>query len=264
MDGIKDASGEQHRIERIVREVKRLADERYAAVYRRFFKTGKGEYGYGDHFLGVTNPKIRLVVKDVWRRTSAEEAAMLVQSGWHEVRLCGLLILVAHFEQAYRKNDGPAMHRLCSLYLSLYQHINNWDLVDLTVYKIAGRYELLTRDFALMDEWIRPGYTLWQRRMAMVATWIHARNGFYDKLTERAEALLAARHDLLHKATGWMLREMYKHDGLGREALNGFLEKHIAEMPLVTLCYAMEKMSAPEREYWRARWKNTSLGFTHI
>lgn len=239
----------------IEQAIRQLADERQAAISRRFFKTGKGDYGEGDRFLGVTNPKIRLVAREAWRQTSMEEAARLVRSDWHEVRLCGLLILVARFEQAFKKGDEPTMRRIFELYLSLHPHINNWDLVDLSVYKIAGRYELLVQDFSRMDEWAAPDKTLWQRRMAMVSTWMHARHGYYEKLTERAETMLTARHDLLHKATGWMLREMYKHDEHGRDALERFLNKHIMEMPSVTLSYAMEKMSQQERAYWREQRK---------
>lgn len=239
----------------IEQALKQLADRRQAAIYQRFFKTGVGEYGEGDRFLGVVNPKVRLVVKQAWRETSLVEAAKLVHNEWHEVRMCGLLILVAHFEDAYKKGDKAAMDDIVDLYLSLHQHINNWDLVDLTVYKIVGRYELLTQDFADMDEWISPDHSLWQQRMAMVATWMHARNGLHEKLIERAEVLLSSRHDLLHKAAGWMLREMYKHDDRGRDHLEQFLELHVATMPSVMLSYATEKMSRQERSYWRERRK---------
>lgn len=232
-----------------------FSDKRQAAIYQRFFKTETGGYGEGDRFLGVTNPKVRTVVRDVWRQTSINDAAALAQSQWHEVRMCGILILVAHFEHAYRKADMPLMQHIAERYLALYPYINNWDLVDLSVYKIVGRLELLSHDFSLMDEWIRPSHTLWQRRMAIVATWMHARQGFYHKLTERAEQLLNANHDLLHKATGWMLREMYKHDDDGRAALEHFLENHICEMPSIMLSYAMEKMRPEERQYWRERRK---------
>lgn len=196
---------------------------------------------------------MRLVVKKSWQQTSIEDAAKLATSRWHEVRQCGLQILVAHFEQSYNKQDHNTMRRIVGLYLTLHPHINNWDLVDMSVYKIVGRYELLTHDYSAMDEWIRPNHSLWQQRMSMVATWIHARQGFYEKLTERAETLLPARHDLLHKATGWMLREMYKHDENGRKALLSFLEKHVMEMPATMLSYAMEKMGKDERAYWRSR-----------
>lgn len=240
----------------IEQAIMQFADERQAAIYKRFFKTGKGEYGEGDHFLGVTNPKIRLVVREAWRQTGIDEAAKLVHNKWHEIRMCGLLILVAHFERAYKQKDKPMMHRIFDLYLSLHPYINNWDLVDLSVYKIVGRYELLTQDFSTMDEWILPGHTLWQRRMTIVATWMHARNGFYNKLMERADILLTSSHDLLHKAAGWMLREMYKDSERGRSSLEDFLETNIAEMPSVMLSYAMEKMSEQEREHWRTMRKD--------
>lgn len=233
-----------------------MADERQAAVSRRFFKTEAGGYAENDRFLGVTNPRVRAVVKEVWRRAALDDAEVLVRSKWHEVRLCGVLILVAHFEQAYKKSDLATMRQICARYLSLYPFVNNWDLVDLSVYKIVGRLEMLTQDFAQMDEWIRPGHTLWQQRMAMVATWTHARHGFYDKLTERAVFLLPAHHDLLHKAAGWMLREMYKHDERGRRTLECFLEAHIHEMPSVMLSYAMEKMDGQQRAFWRAKRKD--------
>lgn len=235
--------------------IQQLADKRQAAICQRFFKTETGGYGEGDRFLGVTNPKIRLVVKEAWRQTAVEEAAQLARSEWHEVRLCGLLILVAHFERAFKKGDEAAMRKIVELYLSLHPHINNWDLVDLSAYKIVGRYELLTEDYALMDEWIKPNHTLWQRRMAMVATWMHARHGFYEKITERAECLLSARHDLLHKAAGWILREMYKHDEQGKDSLGQFLNAHVCEMPPIMLSYATEKMTVSERAYWRERRK---------
>jgi len=239
----------------IEQAIQQLADKRQAAICQRFFKTETGGYGEGDRFLGVTNPKIRLVVKEAWRQTAVEEAAQLARSEWHEVRLCGLLILVAHFERAFKKGDEQAMRKIVELYLSLHPYINNWDLVDLSVYKIVGRYELLTEDYALMDEWIKPNHTLWQRRMAMVATWMHARHGFYEKITERAECLLTARHDLLHKAAGWILREMYKHDEQGKDSLGQFLNAHVREMPPIMLSYATEKMTVSERAYWRERRK---------
>lgn len=241
----------------IERALMQLADERQATVAQRFFKTGPGEYGEGDCFLGITNPKVRFVVKETWKQTSLDEAIELAKSRWHEVRLCALLIMVAHFEQACKKNDEPKMRFIVDLYLSLHPYINNWDLVDLSAYKIIGRYELMHPAFTLMDEWITPGHTLWQQRIAMVATWWHAHKGCYDKIVSRAEILLNAQHNLLHKAAGWMLREMYKQDSGGQVALEDFLEQHIRQMPSVMLSYAMEKMSESERLYWRKQRKDT-------
>lgn len=235
----------------IVEALMQFADPKQALIAQRFFKTGPGEYGAGDCFLGITNPKVRLVVKEAWKQTSLDDAAKLIKSQWHEVRLCGLLIMVVHFETAWRKNDEIAMRHIVNSYLSLHLHINNWDLVDLSAYKIIGRYELLHPEFALMDVWITPTHSLWQQRIAMVATWWHAHQGHYDKLLARAEILLDSSHQLLHKASGWMLREMYKHDEAGKEALNGFLKQHIRRMPCIMLSYAMEKMSDNERHHWR-------------
>lgn len=232
--------------------IMQFADERQAAVMRRFFKTGPGEYGEGDCFLGVTNPRVREVVKMAWKQTDLDEAAALAASRWHEVRLCGLLIMVAHFERAWRRNDEAAMRRVVDRYLSLHPYINNWDLVDLSAYKIIGRYELLHPEFVTMDRWITPCHTLWQQRIAMVATWWHAHEGRYDRLLSRAEVLLDAKHDLLHKAVGWMLREMYKHDDAGRQALDRFLRRHISSIPSTMLSYATEKLPAPTRLHWQS------------
>lgn len=228
-----------------------FANERRAAKVSRFFKTAPGEYGEGDCLLGIPNPMVRLVVKEAWKQTTLAEAAELAKSRWHEVRLCALLIMVAHFERAWKRGDEAVMRQIVDLYVSLHPYINNWDLVDLSAYKIVGRYELEHSDFTLMDEWITLGHTLWQRRIAMVATWWHAHEGRYDKLVDRAEALLDARHDLLHKAAGWMLREMYKHNAAGEDALDIFFQRHIKKIPSVMLSYAMEKMTPGERQRWR-------------
>lgn len=241
--------------EEIISALRQFASAEQAVIAQRFFKTGPGEYGEGDCFLGVPNPKVRLVVKEAWRQTSIDEAVSLVNSKWHEARLCGLLILVAKFEQAYKLKDETTMRHIVERYLSLHPNINNWDLVDLSAYKIIGRYEMLHPDFVLMAEWIKPDHTLWQQRIAMVATWWHAHNGCYDKLIKRAEMLLSARHDLLHKAAGWMLREMCKHDAAGHDALEYFLELHISEMPSIMLSYATEKLPETTRQYWRSQRK---------
>lgn len=230
-----------------------LANEHYKKVFVRFFKTGKGEYGEGDHFLGIQNPKVRMVVKESWKETTIEQAAELVHSKWHEIRQCGLLIMVEHFQWAMKKKDDETMTKIFETYTSLYKYINNWDLTDLSCYKIIGEYEMLHDDTHLMDEWIKPTNTLWQQRMSMVATWKHIRYDRYDKVIERATYLLDSKEDLLHKAAGWMLREMYKHNETGKAMLEGFLEQHIHRMPSVMQSYAMEKMSADEKAYWRSK-----------
>ena len=232
-----------------------LADEDKRLILMGFFKTGKGEYGEGDQFLGITNPQIRQVVKLAWKNTSVEEAAMLVHSPWHEIRQCGLLILVEHFQRAHKKQDDAAMALIFNTYTSLHPFINKWDLVELSVDKIIGEYEMIHPEVTLMDEWIRPGHTLWQQRMAMVATWKHIRYNRYDKVIERASLLLYSPHDLLHKASGWMLRELYKHSEAGKSLLDKFLEEHIMQMPSTMLSYAIERMPENDKAYWRSRRK---------
>ena len=230
-----------------------LANAHKRQILMGFFKTGKDEYGEGDKFLGITNPQTRNVVKLAWKSTSIEEAAIIVHSQWHEIRLCGLLILVEHFQKALKQKDDTTMTQVFNKYTSLHPFINNWDLVDLSVYKIIGEYEMLHPEITLMDEWIKPNHTLWQQRMAMVATWKHIRYDRYDKVIDRATILLDSKHDLLHKAAGWMLREMYKHSETGKQLLEDFLEAYITHMPSVMLSYAIERMPDTNKNHWRTK-----------
>ena len=138
------------------------------------------------------------------------EAAELVKSPMHEVRLCGLLIMVEHYLRAMKRKDVGYMAEIFSTYTTLHPHINNWDLVDLSAIKIVGNHEVLNPDILLMDEWIKPeGHSLWQQRIAMVSTWMLIRNNREDVCFNRAKELLSSPHDLLHKAAGWMLREAW-------------------------------------------------------
>ena len=228
-----------------------LANEKNAKILMRFFKTGKGQYGEGDSFLGVKNPQTRMVVKEAWKSTTIEDATDLIRNKWHEIRLCGLLILVEHFQRAKKQKDDATMTEIFNKYVSLHKHINNWDLVDLSVYKIVGEYEILHPEVTLIKEWISPDYSLWQQRISMVATWIHIRYDKYDELIRRAEVLLGSKEHLLHKAAGWMLREMYKHDILGKQELSCFLERNAGRIPSTMLSYACEKMGEQERMHWR-------------
>lgn len=230
-----------------------MADAEKARGMMRFFKCGPGEYGEGDKFLGIKNPDVRLVVREAWKDCPPEEAVRLVPSEWHEVRLTGLLILVEHFLRAKRKKDEALIHSIFRHYTALHPHINNWDLVDLSAPKIVGNYEMRFPEERLMDAWIKPENTLWQRRIAMVACWMHVREGHYGQLLMRAEALLDTKEDLLHKASGWMLREMQQSSEEGREQLIQFLENHVREMSATMLSYATEKLPVEERHYWQQR-----------
>lgn len=229
-----------------------MADESQAKHLLRFFKTGPGEYGEGDRFIGLKNPQVRLVVKEVWKETPLSESEKLAKSPLHEVRLCGLLIMVEQYLRAKKKKDKDTMEKIFKSYTALHPYVNNWDLVDLSAIKIVGNHEVINDDLRLMDEWIKPeGHTLWQQRIAMVSTWMLIRDKRPDKCVWRAKHLLSSPHDLLHKAAGWMLREMWKKGY--REELRGFLEENVRNMPSIMLSYACEQMQEDERKEWQTK-----------
>lgn len=235
-----------------------MADERHARQLLRFFKTGPGEYGEGEKFIGLKNPQVRMVVKEAWKDTPLQEAIKLVKSPLHEVRLCGLLIMVEQYLKAMKSKDADEMNLIFNTYISLHPHINNWDLVDLSAIKIVGNHESLNPEISLMNEWIEwEGHTIWQQRIAMVSTWMLIRHGQADVCFQRAAKLLDSSHDLLHKAAGWMLREAWKK-GYKNE-LREFLEHYITRMPSVMLSYASEQMPVDERHEWQIRRKKGRL-----
>lgn len=227
-----------------------MADERRARQSLRFFKTGPGEYGEGDRFIGLKNPQVRMLVKAVWKDAPLQEAIKLVKSPFHEVRLCGLLIMVEKYIKAMNSHDAGKTGLIFNAYTSLHPYINNWDLVDLSAIKIVGNHEVLNPEITLMDEWIEPqGHTLWQQRIAMVSTWMLIRCGRADVCFRRAARLLDSPHDLLHKAAGWMLREAWKKGY--RDEHHGFLRQNVGNMPSVMLSYACEQMLVDERHDWQ-------------
>jgi 3-methyladenine DNA glycosylase AlkD len=226
----------------------------------RFFKTGKGEYGEGDEFLGLKVPQTREVVKAVWKDFPLEEVPELLMNRWHEVRLCGLLILVAKFESLATKrltNNEDAIRardNILTMYLEYAEQANNWDLVDLSVHKILGHWLLLptflgNRDYKIkvLDS-LAKSDNLWKQRMSMVCTWKTSQQGDPSWCLRYAEWHLHHPHDLMHKAVGWMLREVGKRCSM--DLLQQFLERHAHEMPRTALRYAIEQMSDDERKYW--------------
>ncbi|MBQ9577528.1 MAG: DNA alkylation repair protein [Muribaculaceae bacterium] len=241
----------------IIGYMESLQDEGQRQVLMRFFKTGPGEYGEGDEFLGLKVPQTREVVKLVGRELPLDEVPELLMSRWHEVRLCGLLILVARFEKLTAKrlvNDGQAIGQrdeIVRMYLRHAERANNWDLVDLSAPKILGHWLLLpTRlgdKVAIIDE-LAASDCLWRQRMSMVCTWKTSQAGDPSWCLRYAEWHLHHPHDLMHKAVGWMLREMGKRCSM--DLLRHFLERHVHEMPRTALRYAIEKMSDEERSYW--------------
>lgn len=219
----------------------RLRNEAQAANLSRFFKTGKGEYGEGDNFLGIKVPQTRQVVKESWKDCSFDELEYLVMSEWHEIRLCGLLILVEKF-----KNVKEERARYIKFYLGHTYYINNWDLVDLSCYELLGRW-LMDKDRALLYDLAVNGKTLWEKRIAMVTCMQFVRHCDYDDCLEIANILTGDKRDLIQKAIGWLLREVGKRD---MNLLRKFIEEHYDKMGRVTLRYAIEKMDETERKRW--------------
>ena len=294
----------------IIQYMESQQDEEQRQILMRFFKTGPGEYGEGDEFLGLKVPQTREVVKAVIKREKSDacisssereqarpkvkavikreksdacinssereqarpkvkavpmdfplsEVPELLMNRWHEVRLCGLLILVAKFERLATKrleNDVAAIRgrdEILTLYLQYAEQANNWDLVDLSVHKILGHWLLLPsnlgdRDYKIkiLDD-LATSPCLWKQRMSIVCSWKTSQMGDPSWCLRYAEIHLHHPHDLMHKAVGWMLREMGKR--VSMDILRDFLRQHAHEMPRTMLRYAIEKMPESERQYW--------------
>ena len=210
----------------------------------RFFKTGPGEYGEGDLFLGIKVPVTRSVVKDCWKGTSFEDLEECLASGYHEVRLAGLLTLVELFSH-FRK-DPLVQERCIGFYLAHMERINNWDLVDLSCYQLLGSW-LMDKDRSLLYDLARNGKSIWEQRIGIVSTMAFIRKGQLDDTFAIADILLDHPHDLIHKATGWLLREAGKRD---RSALREFLATRYINMPRTMLRYAIEKFPEEERQQY--------------
>lgn len=250
----------------IISYMESLRNEKQRVVLMRFFKTGPGQYGEGDEFLGLKVPQTREVVKVAAKDFPLCEVPELLMSKWHEVRLCGLLILVAKFEKLATKrlaNNAEAARQrdeILTLYLQYAERANNWDLVDLSTHKILGNWLLLPtflggdeldmhEDYKLqvMDE-LAASSCLWMQRMSMVCTWKTIQQGDYWWCLRYAEIHLHHPHDLMQKAVGWMLREMGKR--ISMDLLREFLQLHAHEMPRTTLRYAIEQMDEEKRREW--------------
>ncbi len=217
-------------------------DEAQARHLSRFFKTGPGQYGEGDLFLGIKVPTTREIVKQQWKSTSFDELEECVASPYHEIRLAALLTLIQIFSHA---KGGPETQKRCvDFYLSHTAHINNWDLVDLTCYEIIGTW-LLDKDRTLLYQLAEKGKTIWEQRIGIVSTMKFIRNGETDDTFRIADILLHHPHDLIQKATGWLLREAGKKDE-GR--LKEYLSTRYKTMPRTTLRYAIEKFPEEERK----------------
>ena len=244
----------------IIAYMESLQNEEQRRVLMGFFKTGPSEYGEGDEFLGLKVPQTREVVRSASKDFPLPEVPVLLMSKWHEVRLCGLLILVDKFERLATKrltNDEKAIRgrdEILTMYLQYAEQANNWDLVDLSVHKILGHWLLLPTNLGNKDYKIKvlddlaASPCLWKQRMSIVCSWKTSQMGDPSWCLRYAEIHLHHPHDLMHKAVGWMLREMGKR--VSMDLLREFLRQHAHEMPRTMLRYAIEKMSEKERKEW--------------
>jgi 3-methyladenine DNA glycosylase AlkD len=209
----------------------------------RFFKTGKGEYGEGDIFLGVPVPEQRIIAKE-YEDLPLADTKCLLESAIHEERFTALLILV----DQYKKGDEKTKKKIFRFYITHTKRINNWDLVDVSARDIVGEY-LVSHERVLLYKLAR-SKNIWERRISIVATWAFIKRGDYGDTLAIAKLLFADTQDLIHKATGWMLREVGKKDA---SVFRRFLDKHTAVMPRTTLRYAIERLTPGVRKAYLLR-----------
>lgn len=227
----------------------------------RFFKTGPGQYGEGDKFLGIKVPVTRAVVKECWRSVSFQDLEECITSPYHEVRLAALLALVEVFSHAGKRppvksgvteraqvvtvaEHGMTKQQCIDFYLSHTAWINNWDLVDLSCYPLLGQWLLDKEDRSLLYYLARNGRTIWEQRIGIVSTMTFIRSGQLTDTFRIADILLHHPHDLIHKAVGWLLREAGKRD---KPALEAWLQPRASQMPRTMLRYAIERFPEEER-----------------
>lgn len=222
-------------------DLKKYQSKEKAHILARFFKTGKGEYGEGDKFIGVIVPDSRKVAKK-YLNISLSHVDKLIRSKIHEERLVAVLILVAKFQKA----DEKEKKEICKFYLAHTKNINNWDLVDLSAPKIVGEF-LLKKDRAILLK-LAKSKNLWERRIAILSTFQFIYNGEYEWTFKIIKMLIGDKHDLIHKACGWMLREVGKR--VSEEKLENFLKENIKNMPRTMLRYAIERLPEDKRKYY--------------
>ncbi|MCF1438531.1 MAG: DNA alkylation repair protein [Candidatus Thiodiazotropha taylori] len=224
--------------EQLTQKLQSLASPEIAAKSQRFFKTGAGQYGEGDRFLGIRVPILRQQARD-FQQISLTQVLRCLKSTYHEERLCALLILVRKFETG----DEKLRERIFKHYLDNTRYINNWDLVDSSAYQIVGAY-LLTRERTILYQ-LASSDSLWERRIAIIATYRFIREQQYDDALAIAERLLMDQQDLIHKAVGWMVREVGNRD---RSRAQQFLNPCYQAMPRTMLRVAIEKFPEPLRQ----------------
>ncbi len=223
----------------IKREIRRHANKKQAKTLSWFFKTGKGQYGEGDKFLGIKVPPLRALAK-AFSEASFKEIEELLKSPYHEERLTALLILVKKYTL---EKSEEAQEKIYKFYIKNMKHINNWDLVDLSAQYIIGHF-LEDKNKSILFKWAK-SKDLWTRRIAIISTLHLIRQGHFATTLKIAKMLLKDEQDLIHKATGWLLREIGKRD---LKTLEGFLKEHYQTMPRTMLRYAIEKFPEQIRQ----------------
>lgn len=244
--------------EEIEASIMAMGDAKQRQVLSRFFRCGPGQYGEGDRFLGVRVPQTRLTVRESRLQVALPEIGRLLMSEWHEVRLAGFLLLVEEMKAAMpRRNESPEAggarrETLAGFYLAHARRANNWDLVDLSCPAMIGGWLLHPgADGAMPDRRILDSLAaknnLWEQRIAVVSTLALIRQGQFDDTLRIVASLKGHPHDLIHKAMGWMLREVGKKD---TDTLRRFLDGHCRTLPRTTLRYAIERLAESERQHW--------------
>lgn len=227
-------------MKKILEEIKSLKNEEQALHLQGFFKTGKGQYGEGDLFLGIKVPVTRSIAKKHYESVSIEEIDELIKNPYHEVRLLALLLMVFIYEKTDSKKE------VVDLYLKNVEHINNWDLVDLSCSKILGHCAFENKNPKHLYKLAESNH-LWSERIAVVSTHYFIKRKDFSLILELSEKFLTHKHDLMHKAVGWMLREMGKID---EKPLYIFLDKHYKTMPRTMLRYSIERLPQDKRLHY--------------
>lgn len=231
------------KLHELIKRVKKLYRPDRAEHSQHFFKTGAGQYGEGDIFWGLSVPEMRLIAKE-YRDLELEDLSVLISEKIHELRLIALTILVDKYQKSKNDKERRAIYKF---YLNNRQGINNWDLVDLSVYKIMGDYLVrFPEERQILYKFIK-SRNIWERRLAMVSAMAYIRNGESQIVVDLASNLIGDKHDLIHKAAGWMLRELGKRK---EKELIAFLDRYGCEMPRTMLRYAIERLDEKTRKYY--------------
>ena len=229
---------------KIINELEELASADDAVFLQRFFKTGPGEYGEGDSFLGVRNPQTRTIAKKYYKDVSNQQLKLLLASKWHEVRLCALVMM--NFSMASKATEQTRKKQIFDLYISqITSSINNWDLVDISAPHVVGEYLINNKDRTILLK-LAEG-DLWQKRVAIISTFAFIRKNDFEYATLLCKKLMYEKHNLMYKAVGWTMREIGKKD---KSILLNILDKHASTMPRTALRYSIEKLSQDEKSYY--------------